>query len=40
MLRGGQRLFIPNPHRGQINRVLLQEVLRQAGISREDWEAL
>jgi len=34
------RLFIPNPHKGEISRPLLNELLRQAGISREEWERL
>ena len=40
MLRGTRRLWIPNPHGGEISRPLLQQVLRQAGITREEWEAL
>lgn len=34
------RLFIPNPHRGEISKALLGELLKQAGISREEWERL
>jgi hypothetical protein len=33
-------LTIPNPHRGAISRALLGILLRQAGISREDWERI
>jgi hypothetical protein len=33
-------LTIPNPHRGDIGRDLLARILRQAGISREEWEKL
>lgn len=40
MLRGTRRLWIPNPHEGDISRSLLQRILRQAGIPREEWEAL
>ena len=40
MTRGGLRLRIPNPHRGDIGRELLARILRQAGISREEWESL
>lgn len=43
---GGRHLFmckeslkvrIPNPHNGDISKHLLAEILRQAGISRDDW---
>jgi predicted RNA binding protein YcfA (HicA-like mRNA interferase family) len=40
MIRGDTRLRIPNPHQGVIGRGLLSRILRQAGISREDWERL
>jgi predicted RNA binding protein YcfA (HicA-like mRNA interferase family) len=40
MLRGQTRLTIPNPRRGDIGRNLLARILRQAGISREEWERL
>ena len=38
MERGTQRLQIPNPHQGDISADLLVRLLRQAGISREEWE--
>ena len=38
MIRGDRVLTIPNPHRGEIGVELLTLVLRQAGISRRDWE--
>lgn len=31
-------LTIPNPHRGDIGPGLLAAVLRQAGVSRREWE--
>jgi hypothetical protein len=40
MLRGSQRLIVPNPHRGIMSVQLLAEVLRKAGLTRQDWEAL
>jgi predicted RNA binding protein YcfA (HicA-like mRNA interferase family) len=40
MTRGSQQVFIPNPHRGDIDKGLLATVLRQAGISREEWESV
>lgn len=40
MLRGNVRLIVPNPHKGDISKNLLAEILRQAGVSREEWEEL
>lgn len=40
MLRGEFKLPIPNPHQGDISRDLLARILRQAGISRDEWEEL
>jgi predicted RNA binding protein YcfA (HicA-like mRNA interferase family) len=40
MVRESVRVDVPNPHRGDISRALLATILRQAGISREEWEAL
>jgi predicted RNA binding protein YcfA (HicA-like mRNA interferase family) len=34
------RVIIPNPHRGDISTGLLKKVLRQAELSREEWEKL
>jgi predicted RNA binding protein YcfA (HicA-like mRNA interferase family) len=38
MVRGDSVLTVPNPHRRDIGVGLLAVVLRQAGISRRDWE--
>lgn len=38
MQRGDIVLTIPNPHRGDIGQKLLALLLRQAGVSRRDWE--
>lgn len=39
MIKGRQKVRIPNPHSGkEININLLKEILRQAGITNEDWE--
>ena len=38
MIKGDLVLTIPNPHRGDIGRDLLARILRQAGISRREWE--
>jgi len=40
MVKGDLTLTIPNPHKGDIGRDLLTRILRQAGISREEWEQL
>jgi predicted RNA binding protein YcfA (HicA-like mRNA interferase family) len=40
MVRGVVRLTIPNPHHGDISGALLARILKQAGISREEWEQL
>ena len=40
MQRGDVTVAIPNPHQGDIGVGLLATVLRQAGISRKEWEAV
>lgn len=35
--RGRYRQTIPNPHGGQIDSAFIKEILRQAGISEDDW---
>lgn len=40
MIRGNRTLRVPNPHRGDIGKELLARVLRQAGISKDEWEKL
>ena len=35
-----RKLRIPNPHTEDIGRGWLVRILRQAGIEREEWEAL
>ena len=40
MLRGTVSVTIPNPHGSDIGPNLLAKVLRQAGIARDEWEAL
>ncbi len=39
MQKGELDLHIPNPHRGEISRSLLREILRQAEISLVEWNA-
>jgi len=38
MVRGDLVLTLPNPHRREIGPDLLSRILRQAGISRQEWE--
>ena len=38
MIRGEVTVVLPNPHRTDIGVGLLGRILRQAGISREEWE--
>lgn len=40
MRRERTRVNLPNPHKGDISQALLQRILKEAGISREEWEAL
>jgi predicted RNA binding protein YcfA (HicA-like mRNA interferase family) len=40
MVRGERRVAIPNQHRGVIGVNLLGRILRQAGVSREEWESV
>lgn len=37
MVKGELKLHIPNPHRGDISKHLLAEILRQAQIPVKDW---
>ncbi len=39
MKKGEKKIRIPNPHsRGDIHISLVKEILRQDGISRDEWE--
>ncbi len=37
MIKNDLRLTIPNPHRKEIGVSLLKRILKQAGISTEEW---
>ena len=37
MKRDSFKLHIPNPHKKDISKYLLAEILRQAGVSFEEW---
>ena len=40
MVQRDRTLSLPNPHRSEIGRELLVRVLRQAGITKGEWEQL
>jgi hypothetical protein len=40
MVKAELKVRIPNPHRGDISAALVSEILRQAGVSNEEWENL
>jgi len=40
MIKEDTTLTLPNPHRGDIGRELLARILRQAGVSRGEWEKM
>lgn len=41
MIRGSLKVRIPNPHASrEIGIGLLREILRQAGVSMDDWEKI
>lgn len=37
MAKGELKVRVPNPHSSDISAHLLSEILRQAGISKDDW---
>jgi predicted RNA binding protein YcfA (HicA-like mRNA interferase family) len=39
LVRGTFRLPIPNPHREDISPDLLARILRDGGVSREEWDS-
>jgi hypothetical protein len=40
MIRAEIIVRVPNPHQGDIGKDLLARILREAGISKEEWEKL
>jgi predicted RNA binding protein YcfA (HicA-like mRNA interferase family) len=40
MVKGTLKLFIPNPHHGDISPALLARLLRQAEIAEDEWARL
>lgn len=37
MKKGKLKLRVPNPHQGDIDGALINEIIRQVGISKEQW---
>lgn len=40
MVRGNTTITLPNPHQSDIGRDFLARILRQAGLTRDEWEKL
>ena len=40
LVKGELRLVLPNPHQSEIGKELLVRILRQATLSRTEWEKL
>ncbi len=40
LIKGELRLILPNPHHSEISKDLLTRILRQANLTREEWEKL
>ena len=40
MVQDSLKVWIPNPHQGDISKSLLAKILRQANITREEWKNL
>lgn len=40
LVKGELRLILPNPHQGEISKDLLARLIRQAGLTRDEWEKL
>jgi predicted RNA binding protein YcfA (HicA-like mRNA interferase family) len=40
MLKGALRLTLPNPHKQAVGVALLAKILKQTGVSRDEWLGL
>lgn len=40
MVKGGHRIFIPNPHKGEIGVVLLKLIVKELGITFDEFNQL
>ncbi len=39
MTKGSLKIHIPNPHKSDISKYLIEEILRQAGVSPKEWDS-
>lgn len=40
LIKGSLKLRIPKPHKNDIDKSLLNEILKQANIEKKDWESI
>ena len=40
LVKGQVRLVLPTPHQGEISKDLLARILKQANLTRDEWEKL
>ena len=40
MVKNESRIHIPNPHRSDISKYLVAEILRQVSISDDEWDSI
>ena len=40
MVKDMRTVKLPNPHQGDVGRQLLARILEQAGVTRDEWEAM
>jgi predicted RNA binding protein YcfA (HicA-like mRNA interferase family) len=40
LIKGTRKVFIPNPHSGDIGQHLLARILAQADVTRDEWDSL
>jgi predicted RNA binding protein YcfA (HicA-like mRNA interferase family) len=40
MIKDSVTLRIPNPHQGDVGKELLSRILRQAGLTKDEWEKM
>ena len=40
VVRGDVTVRVPNPHQADIGNELLARILKQAGVSKDDWESV
>jgi len=40
MIKANLKLRVPNPHKGDISKSLVSEIIKQGGISTKEWEEI